>query len=75
MMRGLAELYVLGANVEWKVLHAPHARQRIALPPYPWQRIRYWPTASASSPVQTTRRLSQKSGDAREPTVTVEPDL
>ena len=41
LLRTLGELYTLGFSVTWKQLYDPGYRC-VDLPPYPWQRKRYW---------------------------------
>jgi acyl transferase domain-containing protein/NADP-dependent 3-hydroxy acid dehydrogenase YdfG/SAM-dependent methyltransferase/acyl carrier protein len=38
----LAELYVLGAPVDWAGVDRPYPRRRVVLPTYPFQRRRFW---------------------------------
>jgi acyl transferase domain-containing protein/acyl carrier protein len=38
----LAELWVSGAKIDWRLLHEPGARRRISIPTYPFARERYW---------------------------------
>lgn len=38
MYRGLAELYVQGASIDWTAFHKPFSRSRVALPTYAFQR-------------------------------------
>ena len=55
----LAQLFIAGADIDWRALTAPYAGVRIALPTYPFERQRYWlrtgllsgaqPAVSASS--------------------------
>ena len=42
MLDTLAELYVRGAKVDWVDFERDHARRRVALPTYAWQRKRDW---------------------------------
>jgi acyl transferase domain-containing protein/acyl-CoA synthetase (AMP-forming)/AMP-acid ligase II/acyl carrier protein len=49
----LAELYARGYPVRWERLHAAAARACVPLPPYPWQRERYW---IEPSPLRATLR-------------------
>jgi acyl transferase domain-containing protein/acyl carrier protein len=42
MLESLAQLYVRGAEVNWRGYDAPYSRSRVALPTYPFQRQRYW---------------------------------
>ncbi|PSK92342.1 amino acid adenylation domain-containing protein [Murinocardiopsis flavida] len=48
MLRGVRDLYLAGAAIDWTAFHAPRGRRRVALPTYPWQRRRHW--ISAPSP-------------------------
>jgi acyl transferase domain-containing protein len=38
----LAELWVSGAKIDWRLLHKPGAPRRISIPTYPFARERYW---------------------------------
>lgn len=38
----LCRLYIKGAEVEWEALYAGSRRNRVSLPPYPLERLRYW---------------------------------
>ncbi|MBN2441746.1 MAG: SDR family NAD(P)-dependent oxidoreductase [Spirochaetales bacterium] len=42
MITGLAELYCKGYGIEWDELYEDERRQRISLPPYPFEQERYW---------------------------------
>ena len=42
LLTSLARLYARGANVDWIGFDRPHARRRVALPTYPFQRQRHW---------------------------------
>ncbi len=41
-LSGLAELWVNGAKIDWRLLHKSGAPRRISLPTYPFARERYW---------------------------------
>ena len=43
----LAELWVCGAKIDWRLLHKSSAPKRISLPTYPFLRERYWIPAPA----------------------------
>ncbi|EPH46605.1 putative Oleandomycin polyketide synthase, modules 5 and 6 [Streptomyces aurantiacus JA 4570] len=45
ILASLAELHVRGVAVDWEAVFAAHRPRRVALPPYPFQRRRYWLTA------------------------------
>ncbi|MBA3774198.1 MAG: amino acid adenylation domain-containing protein, partial [Ramlibacter sp.] len=42
IQKGLAELHVLGAQLNWQGYFAPFGGQRVKLPVYAFQRERYW---------------------------------
>ncbi|NEQ65235.1 MAG: SDR family NAD(P)-dependent oxidoreductase [Symploca sp. SIO2D2] len=42
MLSSLGQLYVQGAQVDWLGFNEDYARQKVALPTYPFQRERYW---------------------------------
>jgi acyl transferase domain-containing protein len=42
MLRALGRLWLAGVTVDWRKLHAGERRCRVALPPYPFERQRYW---------------------------------
>jgi acyl transferase domain-containing protein/acyl carrier protein len=48
ILSSLAQLYTLGADVDWKGFDAPYIRRKVALPTYPFQRERYWIKPSRS---------------------------
>lgn len=66
VLDSLARLHVLGAPVDWKGFDAPYARQRVALPTYPFQRSRYWfeaqPAGTQASPVAAQTGARPESG-------------
>jgi acyl transferase domain-containing protein len=73
LLHSLAELYVLGANVNWKAVHAARERRQIVIPPYPWQRVRYWPTPDVAKQIQTI--VPAQNWEMRKKRVTLESDL
>ncbi|MBA3886447.1 MAG: SDR family NAD(P)-dependent oxidoreductase, partial [Acidobacteria bacterium] len=42
LLGSLGQLFVIGAPVDWRGVHAPYARRRVTLPPYPFAGRRYW---------------------------------
>ncbi|NEP60016.1 MAG: SDR family NAD(P)-dependent oxidoreductase, partial [Symploca sp. SIO2G7] len=42
MLSSLGQLYVQGVKVDWSGLDRGYARQKVALPTYPFQRERHW---------------------------------
>jgi polyketide synthase 12 len=47
-VRSLAEAFVCGANVDWTAVFAGSAAKRVSLPPYAFQRERYWLESSGA---------------------------
>jgi acyl transferase domain-containing protein/acyl-CoA synthetase (AMP-forming)/AMP-acid ligase II/acyl carrier protein len=41
MLKSIAALYARGFSIAWDEIYRPR-RRPVALPPYPWQRARYW---------------------------------
>ena len=48
-VRSLAEAFVGGAKVDWKAVFAGAAVRRVSLPPYAFQRERYWLAGSGAT--------------------------
>lgn len=42
----LADAYVSGATIDWKLFHKGYPRTKVSLPIYPFQRKRYWSSAA-----------------------------
>jgi amino acid adenylation domain-containing protein len=42
LLENLGKLYLLGVEIDWRGFDRGHARQRLALPTYAFQRERYW---------------------------------
>lgn len=42
LLKSLAQLYSMGADVDWKAFDKDYARRKLVLPTYPFQRERYW---------------------------------
>jgi 3-oxoacyl-[acyl-carrier-protein] synthase II len=42
LIKGLAQLYSLGANINWQTLGKNSGGKKISLPTYPFQRATYW---------------------------------
>jgi acyl carrier protein len=38
----LAQLWVAGVDVDWRLLHEGASRRRVPLPTYPFERVRHW---------------------------------
>jgi acyl transferase domain-containing protein len=52
----ISQLYLAGARIDWAAIDAPYAPRRVALPTYPFQRIRHW---LSSAPPQAGATQSQ----------------
>ncbi|MEP6491994.1 MAG: SDR family oxidoreductase [bacterium] len=48
LLGSLAKLYVAGARVDWAGFDRDYRRRRVALPTYPFERQRYWFSASTA---------------------------
>ena len=46
MLTALGHLYVQGVVIDWAKHDQPYNRQKVSLPTYPFQRQRYWTTAT-----------------------------
>ncbi|WP_129674288.1 type I polyketide synthase [Candidatus Chloroploca sp. Khr17] len=53
MLGALGTLYTHGIAPHWHALH-PAGGTHVALPPYPWQRRRYWMLPTTSDPAMTS---------------------
>ncbi|WP_228059913.1 type I polyketide synthase, partial [Plectonema radiosum] len=42
MLSSLAQMYVMGVNIDWDGFDRDYQRSRVLLPTYPFQRQRYW---------------------------------
>jgi acyl transferase domain-containing protein/acyl carrier protein len=48
ILESLAQLYVAGADVDWRGFDAPYFRRSVSLPTYPFEREQYWFVPSPS---------------------------
>jgi acyl transferase domain-containing protein/tryptophanase/acyl carrier protein len=61
----LAELWVSGAKIDWRLLHTPGAPRRVSAPTYPFAKDRYWfsvpevETTLQSAPVSAPESVAQ----------------
>ncbi|MFE7130822.1 SDR family NAD(P)-dependent oxidoreductase [Streptomyces sp. NPDC057638] len=53
-LRSLAEAHTAGAPVDWTPLFAPTGARRVDLPPYAFQRRRFWPDTAATATAAVT---------------------
>lgn len=42
LLKTLGQLWLAGVTIDWNGLYRHQKRQRISLPPYPFQRVRHW---------------------------------
>ncbi len=49
LLTAIAATHAAGAKVEWEACFAGAAVERVPLPPYPFQRRRYWPEPAAGA--------------------------
>ncbi|HEY3568755.1 MAG TPA: SDR family NAD(P)-dependent oxidoreductase, partial [Thermoanaerobaculia bacterium] len=42
LLGAVGQLWLAGADIDWKALHAGERRHRVELPTYPFERQRYW---------------------------------
>lgn len=48
LLEELVQLYVKGADIDWNDLYKEQKRNKISLPAYPLERVRYWPKLKTS---------------------------
>jgi malonyl CoA-acyl carrier protein transacylase/SAM-dependent methyltransferase/acyl carrier protein len=64
LLESLQRLYVGGADVDWAAFDRPYARQRVALPTYPYRRRRHWMDqvgSAVAAPATASRRWARLS--------------
>src|SRR5262249_33162347 len=65
LLASLGALYARGAAVDWPAFDRGHARRKVALPAYPFQRQRFWltspPTHREAAFVQDARHSERTS--------------
>jgi len=62
----LAELWVNGAKIDWRLLHEPDVPRRISIPTYPFARERYWvPNIEGKIHGRETKAILQGGVDQR----------
>ena len=59
LLGAVGTLYVRGVAVDWRGFDAPYARQKVAVPTYPFQRQRFWIDQRTSGPGEAIRRPSR----------------
>ncbi|MGD1713005.1 type I polyketide synthase [Hydrocoleum sp. CS-953] len=61
MLQSLGELYIRGIKIDWLGFDRDYLRYKVALPTYPWQRKKYWP-----SNIQPKKNQVQNSSEIKE---------
>ena len=67
VLHSLGSVYVRGAAVDWKSVHAGRNRKKLRLPTYPFQRQRYWIAGAARAP------SAAAANQAEEPQISADP--
>jgi acyl transferase domain-containing protein/tryptophanase/SAM-dependent methyltransferase len=60
----LAELWVSGAKIDWRLLYKSGTPRRIPAPTYPFARERYWIQGVEAKPVERQEIISKAAGQA-----------
>ena len=55
MLESLGEWYVDGADIDWRGFDRGYAREKRAMPTYPFERTRHWPDPLAASITEAPR--------------------
>jgi len=55
-LRGVAELYAAGVEIDWDALHRHRGGKKLALPTYPFQRRRFWLPKVTKQPAAVARK-------------------
>ncbi|HEX3682333.1 MAG TPA: SDR family NAD(P)-dependent oxidoreductase [Bryobacteraceae bacterium] len=50
MLRAVGQLWTRGVEIDWTAFHKHETRRRVSLPPYPFERQRFWFDQSAAKP-------------------------
>ena len=69
-LQALANFYVNGSNLDWKILHANEAMRKISLPAYPFDKERYW--VKTSELPSNIPELNLSAAERTEPLITEE---
>jgi acyl transferase domain-containing protein/acyl-CoA synthetase (AMP-forming)/AMP-acid ligase II len=68
MLESLARLYTAGVTIDWEGFERGYrARQRVALPTYPFQRQSYWIQTGETAPLAVGTRMPQLQPSSSEP--------
>ena len=60
LLHSLGELYVRGAEIDWRGFHAPFARTRVELPTYTFQRQRFSRSGIGFQPVKNSKEFDRQ---------------
>jgi polyketide synthase PksJ len=63
LLENIGGLWLYGVNIDWNEFYAGQARQRIPLPPYPFERKRYWLGAEDKGMVREIQQGKRKIED------------
>ena len=63
LMESTGRLWLAGIRADWRALHGKHRRQRVRLPTYPFQQIRYWFEPGKPSVAREQKGRVADSGD------------
>jgi acyl transferase domain-containing protein/tryptophanase/acyl carrier protein len=63
----LAELWVSGAKIDWRLLYASDVPRRISAPSYPFARERYWITGAERKVVELPKESTVQPESQKEP--------
>ncbi|MEW6028989.1 MAG: amino acid adenylation domain-containing protein [Chloroflexota bacterium] len=67
ILSSLSQLYVQGAEVDWRGFDAGYTREKVALPNYPFDRQRYWLDVEKKTEEQTNRVPAPRSNGKSQP--------
>ena len=72
LLNALGELYVAGAEIDWKAFDAPSRPAKTRLPNYPFQRERFWfnEPSARTEPIRASRRACRQGSIHARPRVT-----
>jgi phthiocerol/phenolphthiocerol synthesis type-I polyketide synthase E len=62
-LTALGNVWMAGAQVDWKMYYGKERRQRVHLPTYPFERQRYWIEANAAARQKKRREVGAISGN------------
>ncbi len=78
MLTTLGRLWLAGVQLDWSAFYAPEPRQRLHLPPYPFERKRYWidlPKPEPQPLTPTKKQPQQATTPSPQPEAGISPEL